>query len=147
MGYSERAGGSGQCRAVCEHQSLCASRTDIPVVPCKEVRGAGSRGRIGGQMRGNDATLRAERRTEVNAVSSTRVKTVAMGGEGGAKPSIKRLFSEGYLPPGFSSRGGGARDTHTHARPTLGRSDPTLRHGYKPPCHGGPRDKGFSQQK
>ena len=104
MGYSERAGGSGQCRAVCEHQSMCASRTDIPVVPCKEVRGAGSRGRIGGQMRGNDATLRAERRTEVNAVSSTRAKTVAMGGEGGAKPSIKRLFSEGYLPPGFSSR-------------------------------------------
>ena len=103
MGYSERAGGSGQCRAVCEHQSMCASRTDIPVVPCKEVRGAGSRGRIGGQMRGNDATLRAERRTEVNAVSSTRAKTVAMGGEGGAKPSIKRLFSEGYLPPGFSS--------------------------------------------
>ena len=55
-------------------------------------------------MRGNGATLRAERRTEVNAVSSTRAKTVAMGGEGGAKPSIKRLFSEGYLPPGFSSR-------------------------------------------
>ena len=104
MGYSERAGSSGQCRAVCEHQSMCASRTDIPVVPCKEVRGAGSRGRIGGQMRGNGATLRAERRTEVNAVSSTRAKTVAMGGEGGAKPSIKRLFSEGYLPPGFSSR-------------------------------------------
>ena len=104
MGYSERAGGSGQCRAVCEHQSMCASRTDIPVVPCKEVRGAGSRGRIGGQMRGNGATLRAERCTEVNAVSSTRAKTVAMGGEGGATPSIKRLFSEGYLPPGFSSR-------------------------------------------
>ena len=41
----------------------------------------GARGRIGGQMRGNDATLRAERRTEVNAVSSTRAKTVAMGGE------------------------------------------------------------------
>ena len=103
MGDSERVGSSGQCRAVYEHQSMCASRTDIPVVPCKEVRGAGSRGRIGGQMmRGNDATLRAERRTEVNAVSSTRAKTVAMGGEGGAKPSIKRLFSEGYLPPGFS---------------------------------------------
>ena len=28
-------------------------------------------------------------------------------------------------------------------RCTLGRPDPTLRHGYKPPCHGGPRDTFF----
>ena len=66
---------------MCEHQSRFASRIDIPVVPCKEVRGAGSRGSIGGQMRGNGATLRVERRIEVAAVSSRKAKTVAMGGE------------------------------------------------------------------
>ena len=44
-------------------------------------------------MRGNGATLPLERRTEVTAVSSRTARTVAMGGEGGAKPSIKRLFS------------------------------------------------------
>ena len=98
MGSSARAGGSGQCCAAGEHQSGCASRTDMPVVPGKEARGAGSRARVGGQMRGNGATLPAERRTEVTAVSSRRAKTVAMGGKGGEETCVKRLFSEGHLP-------------------------------------------------